>query len=995
VDVINDYIPPANARFVLMNNRTGEFSRVSTPGGTERSRIEYPISRCELVSLSDTSITPLLWGAGRDLARNESPDRAAEAEPINETIPEWSYGYRATAASTALTLFTPQQHINDPSGLHGWIAPGQATLGVNTNGNSIVFNTGSGDFKPLLPTQMYLSPGSGNEFLVARWTAPANGDYRVLARWLDLDNHGGNGATAYVIRNGQEQFSQTFQSTATSLGQARLRARTLSLNAGDTLDFVVGSNGEHLFDATAFNAAVRRVPKVTITSPASGTQLNGEQDVTLNVNVEHLAPGSKVTLTIDGDENVVADAAAPYSLTARLHAGYHRITAVATDPQKAQSESPEIVVIVAPGTVAEGKQAGASPAGPTTGRVFYSSGSGSWRDPATWGNQGAVPLRWDYAVIFSGHHVTLDSTIQVRGLTVNGRVSTVSGSDVQHALFVYGTLHATGQIDNLDLYINGPAGKFLILGQSPVLRSVNIINQSTFLITGDQFNGEEVTIENRGSIKAGPSRLSQELLQVPLTGFAQPGGKLTLDVNAQLTLPSGVQIGGLVELSPGAIITQDGASIISQDGASIISKDGAGLVGDNGASLISPTGFPLIGNAGGTIISEQGGGFHGAQPSTPGTILLIGGTITGIGEIRGNVVNQGAFMSPGNSAGGIFVNGDYTQQQGGSLVMEIGGRTVFPFTYDILEVAGTANFGGSLVVKTINGYTPAPTDAILPLLYGSRTGSFANVSSNAQISLGATGGQVTVTGSNPPAPKALNISTRMRVETGDNVLIAGFIITGSQPKRVIVRGIAPSLPFAGVLADPTLNLDNGTVTNDNWRTNQEQEIIGTGLQPSHDLESAIVATLSPGPHTAILGGSGGTTGIGIVEVYDLESGSPVQLANISSRGFVQTGDNVMIGGFIIAGTYPTTMIVRAIGPSLPLAGKLEDPTLELVDQNGGRLNNDNWRATQEAEIMATIPPTNDNEAAIIATLAPGNYTAIVRGQDDTTGIAVVEAYNLQ
>jgi hypothetical protein len=204
------------------------------------------------------------------------------------------------------------------------------------------------------------------------------------------------------------------------------------------------------------------------------------------------------------------------------------------------------------------------------------------------------------------------------------------------------------------------------------------------------------------------------------------------------------------------------------------------------------------------------------------------------------------------------------------------------------------------------------------------------------------------------------------------------------------------LPFGGILANPTLNLDNGAVTNDNWGTDQEQEIIATTIPPSNNLESAIVATLAPGPHTAILAGAGGATGIGVVEVYDLESGSPVQLANISSRGFVQTGDNVMIGGFIIGGDYPAKVIIRAIGPSLPFAGVLQNPTLELVDSNGSRISNDDWRATQEAEIIATtVPPTHDQEAAIVATLVPGAYTAIVRGKDDTTGIAVVEAYNLQ
>lgn len=258
----------------------------------------------------------------------------------------------------------------------------------------------------------------------------------------------------------------------------------------------------------------------------------------------------------------------------------------------------------------------------------------------------------------------------------------------------------------------------------------------------------------------------------------------------------------------------------------------------------------------------------------------------------------------------------------------------------------------------------------------------------------------TINGSTLTATRFANISTRMRVETGDNVLIAGFIITGNHPKKVVIRGIGPSLPLNGALEDPTLELNGGAVTNDNWRSNQEQEILASGLAPNWDEESAIVATLAPGPHTAILRGNGGTTGIGIVEVYDLESSVPAQLANVSTRGLVQTGDNVMIGGVIVTGDIPARTIVRAIGPSLSsfgVQGALQDPTLQLVDANGNATSNDDWRAGgQEAEIIATtLAPTNDNESAIIATLAPGNYTAIVRGDADTTGIAVVEAYNLQ
>jgi plastocyanin len=249
-----------------------------------------------------------------------------------------------------------------------------------------------------------------------------------------------------------------------------------------------------------------------------------------------------------------------------------------------------------------------------------------------------------------------------------------------------------------------------------------------------------------------------------------------------------------------------------------------------------------------------------------------------------------------------------------------------------------------------------------------------------------------------------NISTRLRVETGDNVLIGGFIVTGTQPKKIIARAIGPSLPLAGALADPVLELRNSSggliASNDNWRSDQEAEIIATTIPPSNDLESAIVATLpaNSSAYTAIVRGVNNGTGIGVVEAYDLDQTVDSKLANISTRGFVQTGDNVLIGGLIVVGQNPLRVIVRAIGPSLSVPGKLADPTLELRDANGGLVRaNDNWRSDQEAEIIATtIPPTNDLESAIVETL-PANgasYTAIVRGVNNTTGVAVVEAYEL-
>jgi hypothetical protein len=265
-------------------------------------------------------------------------------------------------------------------------------------------------------------------------------------------------------------------------------------------------------------------------------------------------------------------------------------------------------------------------------------------------------------------------------------------------------------------------------------------------------------------------------------------------------------------------------------------------------------------------------------------------------------------------------------------------------------------------------------------------------------------------------PQLLNIATRLRVQTGDNVLIGGFIITGTDPKKVMVRGIGPSLAsfFPDFLADPTLELYQGNTllaTNDNWKTkpdgsSQQAEIEATTIPPTNDLESALLRTLPAGSagYTAIVRGKNNTTGMGVVETYDLDTTVNSKLANISTRGLVETGNNVLIGG-LIPGNGGTKVIVRAIGPSLTNAGvtnPLQDPTLELHDGNGGTIrSNDNWKiredgSSQQAEIEATtIPPTNDLESALVANLQPGNYTAVVRGKNNTIGIAVVEVYNIQ
>jgi hypothetical protein len=254
-------------------------------------------------------------------------------------------------------------------------------------------------------------------------------------------------------------------------------------------------------------------------------------------------------------------------------------------------------------------------------------------------------------------------------------------------------------------------------------------------------------------------------------------------------------------------------------------------------------------------------------------------------------------------------------------------------------------------------------------------------------------------------PALGNISTRLNVGTGDNVLIAGFIVTGTQAKKIMVRAIGPSLTgFPNPLANPILELRNSSGalldSNDDWQQSPNtQAIIDTTIPPSNNRESAIVAEVpaNSSSYTAIVRGVGGGTGTAVVEVYDLDRTVDSQLANISTRGLVQTADNVLIAGTIVLG-HSQKVIIRAIGPSLTIPGKLANPTLELYDANGTLLEeNNDWvqSPNRQAIIDSTIPPTNDLESAIVRVLSPAAYTAVVRGASGTTGIAVVEVYALQ
>jgi Putative Ig domain len=313
--------------------------------------------------------------------------------------------------------------------------------------------------------------------------------------------------------------------------------------------------------------------------------------------------------------------------------------------------------------------------------------------------------------------------------------------------------------------------------------------------------------------------------------------------------------------------------------------------------------------------------------------------------------------------------------------------------------------------------TPGPKTQIEPTgtaleglfhLFGESNGSRASASPEVYdpgSSRWTTGGPAipTRTSISAPTPPDLfgRLSTRALVGTGDNVLISGFGVAGTGTKKVLLRALGPSLTgVSNQLADPTLELRDSSgsliFSNDNWRDTQEADIIATGQAPPNDLESAILATISPGSYTAIIAGNNNATGVGLAEILDVDTSIDSQLASISSRAFADTGDNVIVGGFTIDGPQSQQVIIRAIGPSLGIPGVLQDPTLELRNSSSNTLVfNNNWQDAQEAEITATgLAPTDVRESALVATLPPGSYTAVVAGVCSTTGVAAVEVYNL-
>jgi hypothetical protein len=452
-----------------------------------------------------------------------------------------------------------------------------------------------------------------------------------------------------------------------------------------------------------------------------------------------------------------------------------------------------------------------------------------------------------------------------------------------------------------------------------------------------------------------------------------------------------------------------GASTVTNTGASIIT----GNVGVSPGSAI--TGFPP-----GIIMN---GGLHAADgPATQAHADYA----TAYNDFAG-LPSPPANNLSGSDLGGMTLTPgvyrfDTSATSAGALTFDAQND---PNARFVVQIGTTLITSSDSSVSLVNGanarnvYFQVGTSASL----GSGSSFIGNILAYASITtvsgttvtgrlLALTGG-VTLDTNNVTSPglepaQIQNISTRLKVQTGGNASIVGFIITGNALKKVIVRGIGPSLTGMNpVLADPKIVLhgSNGSIitSNDNWKDSQQVEIQNSTLAPTNELESAIIATLAPGAYTAIVTGANGASGIGLVEMYDLDLGSNSELANISSRGLVLTGSDVMIGGFIMGnGRASEKVLVRAIGPSLAGSGvenPLDDPTLGLHDGNGTLLmSNDNWQddAAQAAEIAATgMSPQDNLESAILATVPPGAYTAVVAGRDGGSGVGLVEVYHLR
>ena len=480
-----------------------------------------------------------------------------------------------------------------------------------------------------------------------------------------------------------------------------------------------------------------------------------------------------------------------------------------------------------------------------------------------------------------------------------------------------------------------------------------------------------------------------------------------------VTLPPGGSAAPITATAPSASAQYGPATIFSSDRLEVSTQ---GSIGPSG-SVTSSASINNVGKSGNEVFTATNvaGTCSASESGVTGSTTITNGrlqTSDGNPDVEGdetivviptnpapNTTYEGRINSVGDSFRYVFneqiVNSD------GSLTVNAAHQYFL----------GPTAVGELIIGQSVCGVTASPSASPSPTPTATPTPTPSPSPTPTATPTPTPTPTPTATPAPTPTPaQALNISTRLRVEVGDNVMIGGFIITGNEAKKVIIRALGPSLQEAGVadaVADPVLELRGSDgeliLRNDNWRDTQQSDIEASTVPPPNDLESAIVAMLNPAAYTAVVTGKNETTGVGLIEVYDLLQSADSELANISTRGLVLTESNVMIGGFILgSGTGATKVVVRALGPSLGAAGidnPLADPTLDLRDGNGERLLfNDNWTddGAQAAELMAlNLAPESQAEAAMTARVPPGTYTAIVAGKDGGIGVGLVELYNVK